>query len=382
MKESNKEKKKGGILPFLLIFLIGGGCGILAVQCIPESFYDLPFPQFFLLLISFCLFLFLSFFVHIILHEGGHLVAGHLSGYRFSSFRIGRLMLLRRGGRLHWKRLSIAGTGGQCLMAPPPLSNGRFPVVLYNLGGSLANLLFAAIAGALAYLFRAEEYVAGALWIFAVIGLVQALINGIPMRLGMVDNDGYNAIAIRKNAAARRAFHNQLSVNEAMTEGIRLADMPREYFEVPDDADLKNSMVAANAVFRANRLMDEGKFTEADAFMQDLLSAETGMVDVHRNLLLCDRIFCALYAGRTEEAATILGERSFTAFLKAMKSFPTVIRTEYLAAKRITHDESRATAALALFEKCAKSYPYPTDIAAERRLLTLGVQEKPENSEF
>ncbi len=38
-------------------------------------------------------------FLQIILHEFGHMIAGWLSGYQFTSFRVGSLMWVRQGGR-------------------------------------------------------------------------------------------------------------------------------------------------------------------------------------------------------------------------------------------------------------------------------------------
>ena len=67
------------------------------------------------------------------------------------SFRVGSYMLVEQDGRLHLKRLSIQGTGGQCLMGPPDLVDGRIPYRLYNLGGALANTLVALVAAALAF---------------------------------------------------------------------------------------------------------------------------------------------------------------------------------------------------------------------------------------
>ena len=43
---------------------------------------------------------------------------------------------------------------------------------------------------------------AEALLNFFITGLIIAMANGIPMRLGTVDNDGYNAFSIRKNNAS------------------------------------------------------------------------------------------------------------------------------------------------------------------------------------
>ncbi len=58
---------------------------------------------------------------------------------------------LKIQGKIRRKRLSLPGTGGQCLLDPPAMDGGRFPAVLYNLGGGLANLIFAAVACVLAF---------------------------------------------------------------------------------------------------------------------------------------------------------------------------------------------------------------------------------------
>ena len=51
--------------------------------------------------------LILSFWLQAILHEGGHLVCGLLSGYRFLSFRVGSFTLLRQNGRLVLRRFYL-----------------------------------------------------------------------------------------------------------------------------------------------------------------------------------------------------------------------------------------------------------------------------------
>ena len=76
----------------------------------------------------------IALLIQIVIHEGGHLVFGRISGYRFSSFRIMNLMWIEDQGKIKLKHLQVAGTGGQCLMSPPDLIDGKIPVVLYNLG--------------------------------------------------------------------------------------------------------------------------------------------------------------------------------------------------------------------------------------------------------
>ena len=82
-----------------------------------------------------------AYFIQMVIHEAGHLVFGLFTGYKFLSFRIGSLMLIKDGEKFSFRRFSIAGTGGQCLMAPPDMTDGRFPFVLYNLGGVIMNLI-------------------------------------------------------------------------------------------------------------------------------------------------------------------------------------------------------------------------------------------------
>ena len=63
--------------------------------------------------------IFVAIVLNTFFHELGHLIFGLLTGYRFLSFRIFGLMLTRESGSLRFKKHSMPGTLGQCLMAPP-----------------------------------------------------------------------------------------------------------------------------------------------------------------------------------------------------------------------------------------------------------------------
>ena len=125
-------------------------------------------------------FLYVAVMIHIVLHEAGHLIFGMMSGYHFSSFRIGSHMLMKEDGKLVHRKLKIAGTGGQCLMSPPEMVDGKFPVVLYNLGGSIVNLVVTAVAiPAFGAIDKGSIF---ALFFFLIIamGAITGLSNGIP----------------------------------------------------------------------------------------------------------------------------------------------------------------------------------------------------------
>ena len=306
-------------------------------------------------------------YLQIAAHEAGHLICGLLTGYRFCSYRLGSLMVQREDGRLRLRRMSLAGTGGQCLMAPP-LWSEDFPAVLYNLGGCLMNLLAAALC-LLAWLPLRQHWLGGLPLVCALVGAVFALLNGIPMKVGGIDNDGRNILSLQKSAAARRAFWAQMKICEAQSKGLRLYQMPEDWFTW-QDAGLDNPLMATVAVFACNRLMDQGKTAEAAAAMESLLTRKSGMPGIYRNLLTGDLLCCRLLAGDAAGAKALVTPE-WERFCKSMKTFPSVLRTQYFRALLLEADRKAAEKALAAFDRAAKTYPYPSEIEGERELLEL-----------
>lgn len=322
------------------------------------------------------LIMYVAIFAQIIIHEAGHLIFGLLSGYQFSSFRIFSFMWVKEKGRIRLRRLSIAGTGGQCLMAPPDMVDGKIPLVLYNLGGALMNLITAAVSLGLFFVFENRVYLSAALLMMAVIGLAIAIMNGVPMRMGTVDNDGYNAFSLTRNSEAMRSFWIQMKVNDQIARGLRLKEMPEEWFATPTDEAMKNSMIAVMGVLAANRLMDVHEFEEAKKLINHLLGIDTGMVGMHRNLMICDRIYLELMEDGQREVIEKLYTKDLQKFMKSMKNYPSILRTQYVYALLYEKDPAEAEKVKGRFEKCAKTYPYPNDIQSERELMELAEERR------
>ncbi len=372
MKRKNKKKRK---LAPIIGFLIGVIAGVGLVRAFEPAleamcFTGNPLADTALSLLSSLLSLYITFVMHIIIHESGHLVFGLISGYKFNSFRIFNFMILKEEGRFVTKRLSIAGTGGQCLMSPPEPVNGRIPVVLYNLGGSLMNLIFSLLVLPLAILFPTVPFLSVFLFAFIFCGLITALTNGIPISTDTINNDGHNALSLHRDPDALGSFAIQLKTNDMISRGVRLKDMPEEWFTLPTDEQMKNSMHATVAVFACNRLMDEGRFFEADELMERLLSMDSGIIGVHRQLMICDRIFCELILRGDADKVEAMRDKQYLNFAKTMKSFPSIIRTEYAYALLVMRSAEDAEKKRMDFEKMAVKYPYQSDIESERELLS------------
>ena len=349
----------------IIFMLIGAVCGVLMVEYIHRYAPDRPFAALLVMFVS----MYVAILVHMIIHESGHLVFGLMSGYTFSSFRVLSFMFIKEDDKIKLKKLTIAGTGGQCLLNPPDMTGGKLPVFLYNLGGSIMNLIFSGVFLCLYFVFASYALFSAIMLMFAIVGFAIALMNGIPMQMGDVNNDGLNAFSLKKDPDALRAFWVQMKVNEQISKGMRLRDMPDEWFNIPSDKAMKNSMVAAIGVFACNRLIDEGKFEEADKLMEHMLNIESGIMGIHRRLMICDRIYIELIGQNRHEVIDTMLTKDQRKFMKSMKSFPSVLRTEYALTLLDTKDSVKAEALRVQFERFAKSYPYQSDIHAERVLM-------------
>ena len=65
-------------------------------------------------------------------------------------------------------------------------------------------------------------------------------------------------------------------------------------------------------------------------------------------------------------------------FMKLMKTIPSTVRTEYTYELLVQKNEESATEKKKYFERIAKTYPYASDVQAERELLEIAEQRKNE----
>lgn len=370
MNTNKKTEKSGKIKNFLVMALVLIGSMAVGVFIADTIFTllgdDMGFGEYFFWLLLYLFVLYAAYLMQIIIHESGHLIFGLLTGYRFSSFRIGSVILTKDGGKFRIGSFSMAGTAGQCLLYPNE-GEEKIPYVLYNLGGVIMNLAVGALGLALWFAFRGVPVLGVFLMSLFATGLMIALTNGVPMSVGMVNNDGLNALSLGKDASSLTSFANQLRVNARMTKGERLLAMPRELFELPEGADASNPINATIKVFACNRLMDEHSFAEARTLCEELI-ADAAVLPIYKNMLTCDLAFCEMMAGEHERAASRFN-KEFTKFLSLMSKAPSVVRTQYAHALLCEKDAEKAKKYRSAFEKLAKKYPYTGDLESERELL-------------
>lgn len=370
MKEKVKKRLSGavpGLLILALFAFLGFAVGYFAAGVSDES--GMPPVAAPCICIAA---LVVSMYLHIVLHEGGHLIMGLASGYRFVSFRIGSFVWIRQGETIVRKKFSMPGTAGQCLLDPPDLDEkDEMPCLLYNLGGGLSNLFFAGLA-ILAVGIAENSIVKMVLFSFAAVGVYLAVMNLVPLKIGGIANDGYNIRSFRKNKAGVKALFLQLRINRLQTDGLRLSEIPEALFEIPGEQSVESSggdpLIDALLVFRFQRLMDQKCFDEA-VDLGRKLEASGKILPLYQNAIRVELLFLELIGPCRKEEVERLYDKDLKKYLKGIRSYPSAHRVLYAYGLLYQKDEKAAAAELAAFEKAMNTFPVPGDIRAERELM-------------
>lgn len=263
---------------------------------------------------------FVSLFIQIILHEGGHLLFGLATGYKFVSFRIFNFTLIRLDGKFCIKKFKIAGTGGQCLLTPPERALEEIPTALYNAGGFLVNIIASAIAFAIISHYDAA-LLKVFLLLFGITGMFLALLNGIPMKVNGIGNDGHNMLSLGKNPNAKGAMVLQLKANALVMKGVTPVDMPSEWFVDKEDREAKNvtipeGMDYSDAIsltvelMKISYLMDlrdntPMRMEQAHKLLEQVYSHKGELMGLLVNETASELLFTSLVTGRIELARTL-----------------------------------------------------------------------------
>lgn len=243
----------------------------------------------------------IAFPLHIVLHEGGHLVCGVLSGYRFVSFRIFNRTFIRQDGKIRIKKFAVDGTGGQCLLAPPEKPLEEIPVTVYNLGGVLANVLAVCMVLPLFWVVD-QPYAIEFLLFFCLVGAFLIVMNGIPMKVGGINNDAYNVLLLRRDKESKRALITQLRANALVQQGSRPKEIPLEWFAIEGEMNYKNPLLLSLYLMKASCLLDCGQYEEAHRMFEEAYRHKSEMIGLYVKEVACELIFTSLCLGDTKLA--------------------------------------------------------------------------------
>lgn len=254
-------------------------------------------------------------------------------------------------------------------MIPSSLDCYDYPFLLYNLGGWIANIVFSVLCIVLYFIFKEVSFFSLLFILCFFMGVGIAIVNGIPMIIGGIANDGYNAMIMRKNKEVRRAFWLQLKINGLLTNGLRLKDMPKEYFEMPENADMSNPIICSIGVFRCQYLHDKHQFNDAKELSEYLIYNASGLLEIYKNELKCELMFYEIIDKCRKEIIEKIYTKELKKYIKATASYVSRKRLMYAYELLVNKNEQEAQKRLVEFEKVAKTYPYSVEVDGEREVI-------------
>ena len=305
-------------------------------------------------------------YIHIILHEGGHLLFGLLTGWKFVSFRIGNQTLVKQNGKLKCKKTTVAGTGGQCLMSPPDCPPENCPFFLYLLGGGLANIL----SGILALLIALPV---NGLWeailhVFAITAIGLGLMNLFPAKLSGSANDGYQIfIELPHNPKAKAEQAILLNAHAYLTDHESSKDMPSKLRQSILDTDSIGPMYTATTnllCYKAVLLQEENRYEEANAIYQQIADDEDTL-PIFKYEATCELIYYEIMGECNGEKIDTLMDKKQESYIKATLLYPSRRRLMYAYYLIYKKDEAAAQKEYEALQKTVLTHPSKAEGAIE-----------------
>lgn len=363
MKRKKKEKFISGAIYMGFCAVAGGFGGYAVGKLVPKEAPDWKeFLGVFFVMLTFVAVV----VIHIFIHELGHMVCGLISGYKFNSIRFFGTMIINENGKLAIKKMSVAGTGGQCSMVPPR-TDGTSPVALFNWGGCIANVITSMIAILVAILCRDMVVFSTILLIFGVVGIGLAIINGIPFK--SLGNDGYNAMTLKDRPQARMAFEKSLVIMKELGDGKRLRDLPGEYFDYEvGKYELEDNLLVSTAAMTMNYHLDCGNYDKVYELSKYLLE-NVELVDAHKLIAVAELVTSTLITGRAKSEVDRALTKENKKLIKTFEALPSAHRVWYVYELLYNGDKEKADKHKENFDKKAAKYPYKSDLQNDIELM-------------
>ena len=357
------------IIFFLVCVALGCGAGYSIITYFGD---ELPLWLVYLRITEGILLMCLALFLQIILHEMGHMIAALLRGWKFISFMTLGWVLSRKNGKFHLTRFSIAGAGGQCLMMPPAEGETDWGIAVYNAGGVLMNFVTSLPAIILLTLCHTilPWDIAIFLVLFAVTGLGFALVNGIPVVMGGLPNDGKNIQKLRKDKFATKVFLTTMRFVGRLQQGETIDQIMPGYLCDGQQLDYANPLHQSALTFDASLAIARLDFEKAYVLFTKIDEHNTEMIDIYRKELTFEKIYLYLVSPRNDKDVKDLMNEDFLKYMNALCAFrPTALRAKYTYTLLYEHNVQEAEKLRLQFDRVCNKYHILGEVKTEQNLV-------------
>ncbi len=328
------------------------------------------------------LWLFVTVFIHLVLHEAGHLITGLLTGYKFLSFRVFKFTIVKTDEGLRWKRFHIQGTGGQCILEIPEDQDvEKAPWFWYNAGGVLMNLL---LAGLSILVLRSFELHLAAFSFFvmmAFVGILVAFMNGVPMIVGGVSNDGYNLWTLWRHPEERRFFVRSLQAAGKLSRGLRMSKMPATWFEDIPVKEQSHYLEISNRILYMALLEDQQRFEEARMVAEELMALGKKLAQLYKLEVGGELVMLELLTTQRHDVVDKLWDKQLERYTIANSKY-SPIKCAVLYAYELLHkrDAEKADTYKLQFEAHRDDYTMPGEAKTTTILIESIIKKSTDNN--
>ncbi|MFC6464890.1 hypothetical protein ACFP65_07905 [Marinilactibacillus sp. GCM10026970] len=301
------------------------------------------------------------YFLHISIHELGHLIAGLISGYRLNWIRILNIVLYKKKGKYEIRYQPFPGLIGQCSMRPPEDLESA-PFVLYHLGGIIAN----AVSSGLVSVFLMSslpEFVRSGILIFCATGVLIVVANLVPFG----SNDGKNIWNGLKSTNRRIQLNYILQISTDMMEGATFTELEK-YIYYNNEEPLTDPYNVAMILLDVNRYEEKYAFQQAKNCLMPLVKNIDKVQHAHKKVVLAEYLFLSLMCSPEDKEIENFMENKWLKVYLSLKQTDTIrVLAAYALIKEqdIKKFETLIVDARSLLEKII----VPTDSKLEAQLI-------------
>ena len=365
------------IIPFSILMAVKGMDFVIETEW--ERGVELTFLQKMLIILGFYL---MATVVCQLIHITGRLLSGWLVGYRLGRLQIFNLEWFQSGQiRFKWHRgLNLHCS---CNMIPSGEETNKYAVIFHLLGGVIFSGFVSGVLLIVSSEFVAMRFFSTATYFISMVCLLFGITDIIPMEMKNGKNIGCCVLDIMHHPKAARASLIAQKIFESYMKGVRIKDMPADWFEIPSNLEMENFYLLHIGTMTCYRMMDEQQFEQADHLIARLLQAKC-LPASHRRALTGNRIFCELIGeNRSEVVAALMTPKMEKQLKKAVQFDSDALKVLHAYALLHERDPLAAGEFKAALEKRAQTYysasavqenleqmAYAADIAVKRGILS------------
>jgi len=208
-------------------------------------------------------------------------------------------------------------------------------------------------------------------------GLLFAILNGIPMTSAGAGNDGQNIKALLRDRGLTVHLKKQLLAAEAISKGLRLSEMPEDYFINDECTAYSDYIRMSSALTHLGLVIDKMQFDEALQTARKYMEHADEMLPLLKKELTCEYLFLLMVTdGDNSLDINRYWNKELEQYAETYSRFMTSkSRLLFAKALKIDGDRDKASAILQETKRKQDGYMYPGEARSDVAIMEYVMQQ-------